>query len=407
MSNPTPPADSFLNSPLITTLTGYIVHLQKQKIFSKERLHSFKTHFLITIGFVVLLYCLIHIQILFFWLLKLIFRLLFKFFSFIFWLPLKTVRFFIPKTIDYDILFPVFWLCSISSFYISKYSHENICQLFDQYLVRRYKIFNYDQIKREDFKRYLFVLTFIVLLLLQSLFILIPITLSIRQRHINEKLSSVPVVATTTTTVKTPTTKSAVKDVVNTMGENLYNRFIDAFKDENETQNNEKRSPLVSDEKLEDAFKTFKKSVTKGINQVTSTNDQNEDKKSSRFQRWIVHYLKAPFQKWEKKTNEQINSNIEQKHLENESEEETKEEEIDSSLDTDDDDDDDSSESDNDDLEEQTTITENIKQRLETVKNKVCLIMIIIIEIEKIFIRFLLRRITMTKIPMKKKKKKI
>jgi hypothetical protein len=166
--------------------------------------------------------------------------------------------------------------------------------------------------------------------------------------------------------MKIPTAKSAVKDVVDTMSGNLYNRFIDAFKDENETQTNEKRSPLVSDEKLEDTFKILKKSITKEMKDLKSTNDQNEEKKSSRFQRWIVHYLKAPFRKWEKKTDEQINSNIEQNDRENESDEE-KEEKINSSLDTDDD----SSESDDDDddddeLEEQT-VGENIK-------NKVCLI---------------------------------
>jgi hypothetical protein len=187
----TPATDSFLNSPLITTITGYIAHFQEQHMFTKERLHSLKSHFLITIGFLVLLYCLIHIQILFFWLLKFIFHLIFQFISFIFWLPLRTVRFLIPKTIDYDILFPVFWLCSISSFYISKYLHENIWHFFDQYLVQRYKIFNYNQTKREDIKRYVFVSTFIVLLILQSLFIIVPITLSIRNRHANEKASSV------------------------------------------------------------------------------------------------------------------------------------------------------------------------------------------------------------------------
>jgi len=183
MSSSTPPTDSFLNNPLINTIMGYIVHLQQQNIFSKERLLSSRQPILITVGFLVLLYCLINIQILFFWLLKLIFRLIFQIISIIFWLPLKTVRFLIPKKIDYDILFPLFWLCSISSFYISKYSHENICQFYEQYIFRRYQIFTYEQIKREDMKRYLFIITFIILLLLQSLFILIPIALSIRHQH--------------------------------------------------------------------------------------------------------------------------------------------------------------------------------------------------------------------------------
>jgi hypothetical protein len=96
-----------------------------------------------------------------------------------------------PKTIDYDILFPLFWLCSISSFYISKFFHENICQFYDQYFVRRYKILNYNQTKREDVRRYLFIITFVVLLLLQTLFILLPVASSIRHQHENAKVSSV------------------------------------------------------------------------------------------------------------------------------------------------------------------------------------------------------------------------
>jgi hypothetical protein len=190
-SSPTPQANSLLNHPLINTITGYVARLQEQNLFSKQRLNSLKHHFLITIGFLVILYCSIHIQFFIFWLLKLLFRLIFKIISIIFWLPLKSVRFFIPKSIDYDILFPVFWLCSIISFYISKHVHENICLFYDQYLVRRYKILNYDQTKREDIKRYLFIITFIILLLLQSLFILIPLAISIRNQHDHTKVSSV------------------------------------------------------------------------------------------------------------------------------------------------------------------------------------------------------------------------
>lgn len=185
MASPSPRAgdSSFLNHPLVQSITGSIVHLQKQNLFSKERLHLLKHHFLITIGFLVLLYCLIHIQILFFWLIKFIFRSVFRVISIIFWLPLKFARLFIPKSIDYDILFPLFWLCSIISFYLSKNYHEIIWQWFNQYLVRRYSFFHYDQTKREDIKRWVFVSTFVSLLLLQSLFILLPITLSIRHQH--------------------------------------------------------------------------------------------------------------------------------------------------------------------------------------------------------------------------------
>ena len=45
------------------------------------------------------------------------------------------------------------------------------------------------------------------------------------------------------------------------MSGNLYNRFIDAFKDENDTNINEKHSSLISDKKLEDKFKIIDKSI--------------------------------------------------------------------------------------------------------------------------------------------------
>lgn len=193
MASPSPSAgdSSFLNHPFVTTITGSIVHLQKHNIFSKERFNLLKHHFLITIGFLVLLYCLIHIQILFFWLIKLIFRSVIRVISIIFWFPLKFARFFIPKSIDYDILFPLFWLCSIVSFYLSKNYHEIIWEWFNQYLVRRYSFFQYDQSKREEVKRWIFVSTFVSLLLLQSIFILLPITLSIRQQHQEETTTKV------------------------------------------------------------------------------------------------------------------------------------------------------------------------------------------------------------------------
>jgi hypothetical protein len=136
------------------------------------------------------------------------------------------------------------------------------------------------------------------------------------------------------------------------MSKNLYNRFIDAFKDENEIITNEKRSPLVSDEKLEDTFKTLKNT----IKNLKSTNDEKE-KKSSRFQRWIMYYLKAPFKKWEKKIDDkqQVNSNIELKSS--------------SHIDADDDDLSESDDEDEHNQEEYSTITEKIKQRLEIVKD--------------------------------------
>ena len=151
-----------------------------------------------------------------------------------------------------------------------------------------------------------------------------------------------------------------MKEAVETMGENLYHRFIDAFKDENETDGNQKRSPLISDEQLEDTLKVVQQSIKKKINRLKPNKEQEEreqqeqeTQKSSRFQRWIVHYLTAPFRKWEKKSEQQMNVQKQSNEEENR--------QLDSSSDTDDD-------------EEQISIPERIKQRLEKLKKKVCLI---------------------------------
>ncbi|CAF2847087.1 unnamed protein product [Rotaria sp. Silwood2] len=366
MSSSIPATYPFLNGPLINTITGCVVQIQERKILTRKRLHSLIHYSSITTGFFVLLYFLIHIQILFFWFLKLIFRIIFKIVSTIFWLPLRTARFFTPKTIDYDILFPLFWLCSISSFYLSKFFHENICQFYDQHLVRRYKIFNYNQAKRDDIKRYLFILTFILLLILQSVFILIPIAASIRRHNENTKVSLTPAVDRQTMTITSATVKSAATEAVETMNENLYNRFIDAFKDETESHKNKKRQPLI-----EHTGKKIQKSFKNQINNLKPTNKQNktnQDNKSSRFQRWIIHYLKAPFQKWESKKHEDINTKIEKKNFEDENEEENIELSSSSSIisDTDENNDEDDE---TDDQEEHSTITKQIQQRIDTIKH--------------------------------------
>jgi len=156
------------------------------------------------------------------------------------------------------------------------------------------------------------------------------------------------VVVKQTTPVKTTPTKSAAKEVVETMSANLYNRFVDAFTDENETHIN---------------------TLKIDVNNVTST-----DKQSSRFQRWIIHYLKAPFQKWDSKKTEEVNSRIEEKKLEDEDDEEEENVELNSSSsitdtdESDDDEDDDDDSSEDEEEEEHTTITERIKQSLDTVE---------------------------------------
>ncbi|CAF1060745.1 unnamed protein product [Adineta ricciae] len=394
LTPPPPPVNNLVEHPLVNMIAGYIVQLQGHPMLTKQRLLSLRQSFLVTVGFLVLLYCLIHIQILFFWLLKFLFRLLFKIFSLIFWLPLRTVRLLLPKSVDYDILFPLFWLCSIASFYVSKFSHESICQFYDEHLVRRYKSLQYDPAKRGDIRRYLFIGTFLVLLLVQCLFILTPIALSIRNHHANSKVSSTPMIVTPTTTVQTTTAKSAVKGVVETMRANVYKRFINAFTDDNETYVSEKRKPLVSDEQLEETVKSLRKTIKSGIESIKPTDkpkEVQEEKKSSRFQRWIIHYLKAPFQKWESKKPAVINSKDEQNKLDDQEEEEyvqinsssslldaeeSDQEDEDDNDDDDDDDDDlsgsdvDDDEDDDDDIqEENASIRDKLQQGLDSASN--------------------------------------
>jgi cobalamin biosynthesis protein CobT len=149
------------------------------------------------------------------------------------------------------------------------------------------------------------------------------------------------------------------------MGGNLYKRFIDAFTDENEIPTNEKRAPLVSDEKLEDTFKTIQKTIKHEVDKMKTANKQ-EEKKSSRFHRWIIHYLKAPFQIWEGKKNEEVKSTIEQKNLEDEHDDEEEN--------------DDSSESDEDDEDDDDEEEESSAKPIETIK-KVCVFRNIILDL--------------------------
>lgn len=155
------------------------------------------------------------------------------------------------------------------------------------------------------------------------------------------------------------------------MTENLYNRFIDAFRDANETLPEQKRSPLISDEKLEDTLKTIKQSLQDQVKSVKETDAPLKEEKSSRFQRWVMHYLKAPFQKWESPK-----ANIEQSNREIEifsDDDDDEEEDIDlrSSSPISDDDDDDDEDDDEEDIEEDSTVTERVKQRLDSLRDQV------------------------------------
>jgi hypothetical protein len=194
-----------------------------------------------------------------------------------------------------------------------------------------------------------------------------------------------------------------MKEAVQTMSDDLYHRFIDAFKDENESLLDDKRPNLVQDNKVEERIPMLEKRIQ---HEQTSTNVEQLPRKSSRFQRWILHYLKAPFKKWEPSNMKQIASNSketntrdnhqakhddeEEKNILNSSSfvsadknnDQSDKAEEGATGDNDIDDDDDLLDID-DDAEDQSSIIDSIKQRLntvartytkpqETTKSKVC-----------------------------------
>ncbi|CAF5218380.1 unnamed protein product, partial [Rotaria magnacalcarata] len=89
--------------------------------------------------------------------------------SIVVFLPFKFIDLFLPKTTSYNILFPSIWFCSILSFFIAKLSHKNI----EIHFGNRFK----------SIKRYSFTVTFVILLLLQSVLILLPLTQSIQEQR--------------------------------------------------------------------------------------------------------------------------------------------------------------------------------------------------------------------------------
>jgi hypothetical protein len=139
-----------MSSSTLDTIAGYLSSIQQRRILTTERFLSMRVYFFQSIG---LFICLSQFAILLYHILK-----------FIFWIPLKTIELFIPKTTNYNMIVLLIWFCSIISFSIAKYSHRKIG------------------------KRHSFILIFIGLLLLQSLFILRPIAMSIQEQR---KLSSI------------------------------------------------------------------------------------------------------------------------------------------------------------------------------------------------------------------------
>ncbi len=151
-------------SSILDTIIDSIAYIQQKIIISRERFYSISQYFFQSIGFFTLLYFILQLPILFYVFLKLLYRVIFQIFTIIFWLPLKTIELSLPKTKTYYIIFPLFCLCSFLSFFIAKFSHKN------------------------SGKRRSFNLTFIILFLLQCLFILLPIATSIEEQR---KLSAV------------------------------------------------------------------------------------------------------------------------------------------------------------------------------------------------------------------------
>ncbi len=151
-------------SSISDTIIGYISYIQQKQYITIERFRSIRRYFFQSIGFFILLYYVFQLPILFYLFLKFLFCCIIQIFSIIFWLPLKTIELVLPKTDNYNVMFPLFWFCSFLSFLIAKFFQKNLT------------------------KRHSFLLTFIIILLLQFLFIILPVATSIKEQR---KLSSV------------------------------------------------------------------------------------------------------------------------------------------------------------------------------------------------------------------------
>lgn len=167
-------SDSSLGSRIINSVTGYISYIQQKQVFTRERCQSIRVQCFRIIGFTLILYTLIRVLISVILSIKTIARLLSQMLLIICLLPFKFITLFLPETTSYKILFPLFCFGFILSSIISKLSYKKI----EIQLDKRFKLI----------KRHSFILTFIILLLLQSLLIILPVALSIRTQ---KKLSLV------------------------------------------------------------------------------------------------------------------------------------------------------------------------------------------------------------------------
>ncbi|CAF1255399.1 unnamed protein product [Rotaria sordida] len=169
-------SDSSINPSLFDKVTGCVSYVQQNNYVTKKRFHTLRQYFFRSVGFSIILYCFCQLIILFYSFLKLILRLLFQIIFMMILFLFKFIQLFLPQTTNYNILFLLIGFCSIISVFIAKFSYKNI----EIHLGKRYKLI----------KRYPFILTLITLLLLQSVLILLPLGVSIREQR---KLSSTPV----------------------------------------------------------------------------------------------------------------------------------------------------------------------------------------------------------------------
>ncbi|UJR08320.1 hypothetical protein I4U23_012591 [Adineta vaga] len=144
------------------TITNSIAQIQRKEFFTQQRFRSIRQYFFQSIGLLILLYFICQIPYLFYLLIKYIFQLIFHLLTIIFWPLLKLFQLILPKTTNYGILFPLFVFSSILSFFTTKLSIGKRSHLS---------------------KTYSFPLFFLIFLLLQSIFILRPISLSIHEQR--------------------------------------------------------------------------------------------------------------------------------------------------------------------------------------------------------------------------------
>ncbi|CAF1010771.1 unnamed protein product [Adineta ricciae] len=144
---------------LLDVVTNSISQLQRKQIFNKDRLQSIRRFICQSIGLTILLYFIFRIPILLYALLKVLFQSLVYLLTIIFWPYVKLLEFFLPKTTNYGILFPLFLVISILSFLTAKLS------------------------SRKGYKNSPFSVVFVVLIIAQSVFVLRPIALSIDEQR--------------------------------------------------------------------------------------------------------------------------------------------------------------------------------------------------------------------------------